>query len=302
MKKIERLISIVMILLQKEIVSATELSRLFNVSKRTIQRDMETLGYANIPVYAEYGSEGGYGLMNEYKFDKRLLNSQDLENILVSLGGYDQLITNPEIQMTIQKIKSMTSSNLSANLDMTFYHWLGRNEIKEDLAFIKQAIEKNWLIKFEYIDQIGKRSYRVVEPYKLHLTEMHWYLFGYSLERKDYRTFKLTRIIGIQKEGSFIPRPATELPKEKKYSEQPQQIPIQLLIDVVVRDQFIERYGKSSVTEVTQDSYLAKIELPATRFAYQFLAGFGNKVKILQPPSFIADYINFLEETMGMYE
>lgn len=302
MKKIERLISIVMILLQKEIVSATELSRLFNVSKRTIQRDVETLGYANIPVYAEYGSEGGYGLMNEYKFDKRLLNSRDLENILVSLGGYDQLITNPEIQMTIQKIKSMTSSNLSANLDMTFYDWSGRNEIKEDLAFIKQAIEKNWLIKFEYIDQLGKRSYRVVEPYKLHLTEMHWYLFGYSLERKDYRTFKLTRIIGIEKEGSFIPRPATELTKEKKYSEQPQQISVQLLIDVVVRDQFIERYGKSSVTEVTQDSYLAKIELPATRFAYQFLAGFGNKVKILQPQSFIADYINFLEETMGMYE
>lgn len=103
MKKVERLISIVMILLQKEIVSATEFAHLFNVSKRTIQRDMEALGYANIPIYAEHGADGGYALMNEYKLDKRLINSQDVENILISLGGYDQLITNPDIQMTIQK-------------------------------------------------------------------------------------------------------------------------------------------------------------------------------------------------------
>ncbi|MED3737092.1 helix-turn-helix transcriptional regulator [Virgibacillus pantothenticus] len=73
MKKIERLISIVMILLQKEVVSASEFSRLFNVTKRTIQRDMETLSYANIPIYAKYGAEGGHALMEEYKFDKRLL-------------------------------------------------------------------------------------------------------------------------------------------------------------------------------------------------------------------------------------
>lgn len=77
---------------------------------------------------------------------------------------------------------------------------------------------------------------------------------------------------------------------------------VQLLLDVAVRDQFIERYGKSSVREVTADSYHARIDLPDNKFAYQFLAGFGNKVKILKPESFIVNFINFLEETIGLYK
>lgn len=220
MKKIERLISIVMILLQKEVVSASEFSRLFHVTKRTIQRDMETLSYANIPIYAEYGAEGGYALMEEYKFDKRLLNHKDIENILVALGGFEGLITNQEIQTTIQKIKGMTSADISPTLDLTFYDWPGRSQINEEILFIRQAIENNWLLKFEYVDQIGNKTYRLVEPYKVHFREMRWYLFGYSLERKDYRTFKLTRILNIQKDGFFVPRTEREFKHEKQHNEQ----------------------------------------------------------------------------------
>lgn len=121
MKKIERLISIVMILLQKETVSVTEFSRLFHVTKRTIQRDMEALSYANIPIYAEYGTEGEYALMKEYKFDKRLLNSKDIENILVDLGGFEQLITNQDVQTTIQKINGFKSRYLITNTLLELY-------------------------------------------------------------------------------------------------------------------------------------------------------------------------------------
>ncbi|UJF25530.1 YafY family protein [Planococcus sp. 107-1] len=302
MKKIERLISIVMILLQKEIVSASELSRLFNVSKRTIQRDMESLSYANIPVYAEYGPDGGYGLMNEYKFDKRLLNSQDLENILVSLDGYDQLITDPEIQVTIQKIKAMANANLSANLDLTFYNWTGRSELKENLSFIKEAIEKSWLIKFDYIDQLGKRTVRLVEPYRLHLNEMDWYLSAYCTERSDYRTFKLTRMIEMKKEGLFKPRLENRGKTTLMQRESLKKVQVELLIEAAIRDQFIERYGQSLVTEISADSYLVEIELPENHFAYQFLAGFGNKLKILKPQTFVEKYLHFLEETIGLYK
>lgn len=195
----------------------------------------------------------------------------------------------------------MTSLNMPTKLNLTFYDWSGRSEIKEDIALIDQAIEKNWLITFEYIDQLGKKTKRVVEPYKLHLIEMHWYLFGYSLERKDYRTFKLTRIIGIQKEGSFIPRSDNDFERQDQHSEQSKLVPVQLLVNIAVRDQFIERYGRSAITKVTAESSLIKIELPDNRFAYQFVAGFGNKVKILEPRSFIENYLTFLEETIQLY-
>lgn len=302
MKKIERLISIVMILLQKETVSATEFSRLFLVTKRTIQRDMEALSYANIPIYAEYGAEGGYALMKEYKFDKRLLNSKDIENILVALGGFEQLITNQDVQTTIQKIKGMTSTDISPTLDLTFYDRPGRRQIKEEILFVTQAIENNWLLRFEYVDQEGNKTYRVVEPYKIHIREMNWYLFGYSLEREDYRTFKLTRILNIQKEGSFIPRPDKELKKEERQNEQQNLVNVQLMLDVAVRDQFIERYGKNTVIKETERSYLATIELPENQYAFQFLAGFGNKVKIIQPKDFIVKYVDFLKRAVELYK
>nr|WP_144925234.1 YafY family protein [Paenibacillus bovis] len=302
MKKIERLISIVMILLQKEVVSASEFSRLFQVTKRTIQRDMETLNYANIPIYAEYGAEGGYALMEEYKIDKRLLNHKDIENILIALGGFEELITNQEIQTTIKKIKGMTSADISPTLDLTFYDWPGRRQLNEEVLFIRQAIENNWLLKIEYVDQIGNKTDRLVEPYKVHFRERHWYLFAYSLERKDYRTFKLTRILNIQKDGYFVPRTNEEFQHEKQYKEQEKLVHVHLSIDVAVRDQFIERYGKDAVIKETARSYLATIELPENQYAYQFLAGFGNKVKILKPKSFIGKYVSFLEGAVKLYK
>ncbi len=103
MEKIERLISIIMILLKKDIVSTKEFTHLFNVSKRTILRDMETLSLSNIPIYSINGVNGGYRIMDEYKFDKRLLSSSDLENILTALGGLEQILISEEVEVTIKK-------------------------------------------------------------------------------------------------------------------------------------------------------------------------------------------------------
>ncbi|MEK3969979.1 YafY family protein [Bacillus pumilus] len=303
MQKIERLISILMILLQKDVVSASEFSRLFDVTKRTIQRDMETLNYANIPIYAKYGHEGGYALMEEYKFDKRLLNHKDIENIIVALDGFEQLTKNDDIQMTIQKIRGMSHADLSPKLHLTFYDWIGRSQLHEEMSLVIQAIENYWLMEFDYVDQKGNITHRVVEPYKLQLIEMHWYLFGYSLEREDYRTFKLTRITDIVKKGFFTPRPdhAIKEKNEKQPVVKPTMANVKLQIDISVRDQFIERYGRQSVVKKTKRIYMANIELPENQFAYQFLSGFGNKVKIIEPKGYINKYTSFLKETLMLY-
>ncbi|WP_327037014.1 WYL domain-containing protein [Lysinibacillus macroides] len=240
--------------------------------------------------------------MEAYKFDKGLLNHQDIENILVALGGFEGLITNQEIQTTIQKIKGMTTADISPILDVTFYDWLGRSQINEENLFIRQAIENNWLLKSEYVDQTGNKTYRIVEPYKLHFREMHWYLFGYCLERKDYRTFKLTRILNSQKDGFFVPRTDQALQHEKQYNEQEKLVIVHLSVDITVRHQFIERYGKDAVKKETASSYLATIELPENQYAYRFLAGFGHKVRIIKPKRFIAKYVNFLEGALKLYK
>ncbi|MFC6464368.1 helix-turn-helix transcriptional regulator [Marinilactibacillus sp. GCM10026970] len=302
MKKIERLISMVMILLQKEKVSAKEFSELFNVTKRTIQRDIETLGYANIPIYAELGAAGGYALMEEYKFDKRLLTHEDIENMLIALSGFEELIADRQIQATIQKIKGMMAMTVSPKLALSFYQWVGRNEMQEEVSLINEAIQHNWLLKLTYIDREGHKSQRVVEPYRMQLNELHWYLVAYSLEREAYRTFKLTRILSIEKAGYFTSR--TEPTYEKQLTKKIEQkvTEVQLSIALEVRDQFVERYGKRVIGEVENGKCMASIPLPENRYAFQFLTGFGNKIKVLGPEEFRQQYILFLKQALDVYE
>ncbi len=124
MEKVERLISIIMILLRKDVVSTKEFAQLFNVSKRTILRDIETLSLSNIPIYSIIGINGGYGIMDEYKVDKRLLSSSDLENILTALGGLEQILISEEVEITIKKIEAMVSPLApKGSIQLSFYDW-----------------------------------------------------------------------------------------------------------------------------------------------------------------------------------
>lgn len=291
-----------MILLQKDVVSASEFSELFNVSRKTIQRDMESLSLANIPVYAMRGAEGGYTLMDEYKFDKRLLNVEDIENILIALGGFQHLITQPDIQATIHKIKGMVHTTISPNIDLSFYTWPGRSHIEQDVRLIMDAIKQHRLLTFEYVNPLGETSLRTVEPYKLRVREMHWYLFGYSLEREDFRTFKLTRMIDLDKGATFTPRSEINKVRETVMTESIEMCTVELLIDISVRDQFVERYGKDILKKEADGKYHVTLQLPENPFGYQFLAGFGNKVKIVHPLSYIQNYLHFLEETVKQYK
>lgn len=141
MEKVERLISIVMILLKKDVVSTKEFAQLFSVSKRTILRDMETLSLSNIPIYSVHGVNGGYGIMAEYKVDKHLLSSSDLENILTALGGLEQILISEEVEVTIKKMEAMVSPlSIKSSIQLSFYDWEGRSEILQTLKTCQESI------------------------------------------------------------------------------------------------------------------------------------------------------------------
>jgi predicted DNA-binding transcriptional regulator YafY len=299
MKKIERLISIVMILLKREVVSASELSTLFNVSVRTIQRDIDSLGYANIPIFAIVGSKGGYSLMDEYKFDKRLMTNEDLENIIIALSGFEKLIFSQELQLTIEKIKSMTNGLTDIDIDFSFYDFAGRREFFSQLLLIRQAIRENRQISFDYINQSGEISSRIIDPYKLSLREMRWYVYGYDSNKHMFRIFKIARMSRLELKNFFSP-----LENVPPRFNQPIQetVEVELELSIKVLDQFIERYGKDSLEKRTNQCYKTIVSLPRNDYGYQFLASFGNSVKIVGPDYFIQDYKFFLLQTLNQYK
>lgn len=271
MEKAERLISIIMILLKKDVVTAKEFAQLFNVSKRTILRDMETLSLSNIPIYSIHGINGGYGILNEYKVDKRLLSSSDLENIWTALGGLEQILISEEVEVTIKKIEAMISPmSPNGSMQLSFYDWEGRSEIIQTLKICQESILKRRLVSFDYIDKNGITTNRIVEPYHLHFSETSWYLKGFCLHRQRYRTFKLSRIDHLRMdENTFNPRDYA-LEQEHEASYQSQLVTIKALISPSIKDQFIERYGRKSIENYSSDYFLATIQVPQNSIDFNF--------------------------------
>jgi len=302
MDKVERLISITMILLRRDIVSANEFAQLFHVSKRTILRDMETLSLSNIPIYSIHGVHGGYGIMDEYKFDKRLLSSTDLENILTALSGLEQILISEEVAVTIKKIEAMVSPfSLNGSIELSFYDWEGRSEILQTLKTCQESISRRRIISFNYTDKNGIQSNRMVEPYQLNFSEMSWYLKGFCLDRQSYRTFKLSRIDDLSiDEQTFNPR---DYVSEQGYEEayQPPLVTIKALISTSIKDQIIERYGRKSIAEYSSESFLATIQVPPNRIGFQFLASFGINLKIVEPQTYVEEFRNYLYQMVERY-
>ncbi|OKP86446.1 YafY family protein [Paenibacillus sp. P32E] len=302
MDKVERLISIIMILLRKEIVSTTEFSQLFHVSKRTILRDMETLSLCNIPIYSVIGVKGGYGIMDEYKVDKRLLSSSDLQNILAALGGLEQLLLTEEVERTIKKIEAMVSPlSLNRSIQLSFYDWEGRSEILETLKTCQESISKKRLVSFDYTDKDGAVTDRMVEPYELHFSESSWYLKGFCLHRQGSRTFKLSRIDHItMDERAFHPRDDwSEQGHEASYL--PQFVTIKAWISPSIKDQIIERYGRRSIEDHGSGLLLATIYVPQNYLGFQLLASFGTHLKVVEPKTYLEDFRNYLYQMVENY-
>ncbi|MUG44446.1 helix-turn-helix transcriptional regulator [Paenibacillus woosongensis] len=302
MDKVERLISIIMILLKKEVVSTKEFTQLFHVSKRTILRDMETLSLANIPIYSVHGVNGGYGIMEEYKVDKRLLNNSDLENILTALGGLEQILISEEVEMTIKKIEAMVSPlPLNRSIQLSFYNWEGRSEILETLKTCQESILKRRLVSFDYIDKNGIVTNRMVEPYELHFSEMSWYLKGFCLHRQGYRTFKLSRIDHFMMDERTFHTRGDWSEQKRESSYQPQLVAIKALISPSIKDQFIERYGRKCIDNYSSEFLLATIHVPQNTTGFQFLASFGTNLRIIEPRTYVEDFRNYLDKMMNQY-
>ncbi|MBY9078739.1 YafY family transcriptional regulator [Paenibacillus sp. HN-1] len=302
MEKVERLISIIMILLKKDLVSANEFAQLFNVSKRTILRDMETLSLSNIPIYSVNGVHGGYGIMDEYKVDKRLLSSSDLENILTALGGLEQILISEEVEITIKKIEAMVSPLASkGSIQLSFYDWEGRSEFRQALKTCQEAILKRRLVSFDYLDKNGTATQRTVEPYQLHFSETSWYLKGFCLQRMGYRTFKLSRIDHLtMNEQTFSSRDDL-LGQEQEASYQPELVAVKALISPGIKDQFIERYGRKSIESYSSELFLVTMHVPQNSIGFQFLASFGTNLKLVEPKLYVEEFRNYLLQMVNQY-
>lgn len=197
--RIDRMLSIVITLLHKEKISARELADKFEVSVRTVYRDIQAINRAGIPIITYAGSSGGIGLMDTFKLDRRLLSMEDFIYILSSLKGINETLDNKEIENAIDKISSLVPKEKSELIDSQLEHiifdmvpWGYAKKQTKKVKSLHESIINKQIIEFQYIDQNGKATKRNVEPMSLVFKGSTWYLFGYCKKEmttvfSDYR-------------------------------------------------------------------------------------------------------------------
>jgi predicted DNA-binding transcriptional regulator YafY len=293
--KIDRLLSIIIILLNRERITARELGERFRVSVRTIQRDMDTLCAAGIPIRSEQGAQGGFGIISDYRFDRQLVDSDDLYYILTALEGISLASNNTQISNTLEKIKTLVRDvhvkAFEKKRERLYIDFSDLSGIKHNPAVFKlvqQCIDESCLIGFSYTDSGYHSSQRTIEPMTLVFKWYSWYVYGYCRLREDYRLFRISRMHEVKmlperfhrREKVFHPPDEKELLQEDKHI-----INIKLRFDSEVRRVVREFFRDHPMTVDAQGRLIVEIRLPANEWLYGLILSYGDKVQVLEPAS-----------------
>lgn len=299
--KIDRQIGILSILLQREKVTAPFLAERFEVSKRTINRDVEDLCKAGIPLVTTQGQGGGITIMDGYRMDRTVLTSSDMQAILTGLRSLDSVSGTTRYQRLMDKLSMGSSSVVAPNqhILINLSSWY-KSTLAPKMELIQKAIEQKKQVSFHYYSPVGE-SERVVEPCMLVFQWSSWYLWGYCTEREDYRLFKLNRMTELlETEDLFDARVWVPYQIE----EEPvflNNIDVSAAFTPSAKWRLIEEYGVDSFVEeggklLFCTSFAGKTDL------FYWLLGFGDQVELLEPEELRAEFGQLAEKIGGIYQ
>ena len=299
--KIDRLIGILSILLQEEKTTAPELAERFEVSRRTINRDIEDLCKAGIPIRTAQGTGGGISIMDGYRMDRTILTSKDMQMILAGLRSLDSLSGSIYYSQLMEKIQTGSSEFISGRdsmlIDLSSWY---KGSLAPKIEVIQSAIESRHLMRFEYFAPSGE-SDRRIEPYYLVFQWSSWYVWGWCLERKDYRLFKLNRmdkVAEIDKEFICRNAPMPDLSTEKIF---PGGIKVKALFTPDMKWRLVEEFGPHCFTENDDGRLLFTADYTDMENLVTWLMTFGAKAEVLEPIEARDIIRRNAEETLNIY-
>lgn len=289
--KVDRLVSIIMILLEKKRIGAQELADRFEVSLRTIYRDIDAINMAGIPVRSMSGVGGGLEIMPEYKMDKRAFSTAELSALLMGLTNLSGMVRGEELLSALAKVRSFIPADKAKEIDLRANQicidlspWMGNRNIQPWLETIQTALQERRLLSFAYVDGHGNQTERTVEPYQLVLKGSHWYFQGYCRFRQDYRLFRLSRISNLQmKVETFVPREYQKPILDYSEALESMQTRIRLRIHKSIMDRVLDYCGFENFTPDGAEHYLVEYPFVENDYYYDMLLSFGQGCECLAP-------------------
>lgn len=291
--KLERLLAIVMLLLNRKQINAKELAEYFEVSQRTIYRDIEAINQAGIPIISFMGAEGGFGIMENYKLSKNFLDDYEINSLITALKNLNNTVSNKKISLTLEKLESMKPckrlednqrNTIPINID--YNNWNSNNRDKDKLKSLNKAIYEKRIICFDYINIKGEYTHRIVEPLSLLLKDFSWYLQGYCRSKEDYRLFKVKRMRGVtMTEDSFnrnIP-PLEALDYLEEWYRDKAVINVTLKFKAGAGARVVDSFNEEQIEFLGDGTIKVDFTAPEDNWLFELILGFGSQVEVMEP-------------------
>ena len=302
---INRLLSIIYILMNKGTVTATELAERFEVSVRTIYRDVDALSMAGLPMYTTKGRGGGISLTDQFVLNKMLVSKKEQKQILAALTSLRETGVREEEEI-LQKLGDFFMEKPDNWVAIDFSDWSGRRQAL--FAQIKDAVLNRHVILFDYYGQHGEMNRRCVEPVQLLFKEYTWYLRAFCRTRQAMRLFKVLRMKRVEVldetfdirddmtgnqpwENTLLPDTAAtdaDTNRTNPNCDEPEEScnpEIVLWIDKCEAYRIYDRFDEDEITILPDGHFEVHYRCTLDDWVYGLILSFGPSARVIEPES-----------------
>lgn len=289
--KIERMLTIIVMLLNRNRVTANELAEKFEVSVRTIYRDIETINLAGIPIISHSGNNGGFSIYEDYKLNHQVLTMNNLSSLLSVLTDINATVDDIELESSIEKLQNIVPENKIDDLKLYSeqiiidLHPYGDSPSQKTLVkTIRQAITQTRLLTIAYRNYDNVASNRQIEPMSLVFKNYTWYLYAYCLLKEDFRLFRVSRIRDYHMdEQSFERRKKSYHEMMALENEQTEMIEIVLKISAMMKSRVEDIFKEEDITVLETGDFYIESMMPQQDWLMSLIFSFGEHVEVLEP-------------------
>lgn len=310
--KLQRLLGITMLLLSRKRVGAQELARRFEVSLRTIYRDIEVINAAGVPIASFAGIDGGYEIMDEFRIERQIVTYDDLSFIVTALKGMQSTLQDQQMEHLLDKISALFAKSDRHRLEeegeqliIGVNPWMRVDADKDKLAALRLAARNRNVVWLTYSSSEGDTEVRSVEPIGLAWKGSAWYLYAYCRLRRDCRTFKLSRIRQLRVDMEVFPRRKERLEDlDSRWGQRGMRsyITMALRFHPRVRVRVEEYFGLEQITVEEDGSLLVRSEHPEDAWLYGMLLSYGPDVHVLEPETLAEEISGQAKRVVELYK
>lgn len=308
--KYEMMLRILFYLLARGKTSAAKLASRFDISTRSVIRYVNEISLAGIPIIADNGRNGGYYIADSYKITDGFMTKEEFDALITAAEACNEPLGEKHLSSAIDKLKSLYRPNAAngelkaGNFLIDFSGWYGQDDAKSVISVIEEAIENEVTVNIVYVDKNGNRTEREIEPHVIILKQGVWYIYAYCRTRKEFRTFKVSRIIyATHTTQKFTKRPTdiNSLNNERWFEgNDSEYVDIRIYPEALTDVE--EWIGVKNVYKNTDGYIYASCKLPIDDWLISKIASYGGKVEVISPKSLKRAVINRAKEILELYE